>query len=64
MVELDWLLRRSRQVTEELAALPDWRRASLEAHLAALGKPRHGGETTRRPDAEAAGRAAENPAQA
>lgn len=44
MADMDWLLRRSREVARELDALPDWERALLRAQLIELGSPRNRAE--------------------
>lgn len=40
MADMEWLRRRSREVTRELEALPAWEREWLHAQLLELGKPR------------------------
>lgn len=45
MADMEWLLHRSREVERELAVLPAWERASLQAQLRELGKPREHRET-------------------
>jgi len=44
MADMDWLLRRSREVARELDALPDWERALLRAQLVEPGNLRNGAE--------------------